>query len=148
MKKAILTLLVVFMGIGVANAQAFAGKGSDELSVGIAAGFNTYDHIGLQANYNVGVHDFVSVGGQVNMWFSDFNVYVGPRANFHILNCINPSTTSNFDVYLSATMGLRFGDKTQFTGGGYVGAKYQINDTWCIKAEVGSNPMLGVIIRL
>ncbi|MDD4819526.1 MAG: hypothetical protein PHD21_01660 [Flavobacteriales bacterium] len=147
MKKILLALILV-AGLTIsANAQSFEGKGKSDLSVGLASGFNKYDKLGVQANYNIGVHDFVSVGAQVNMWFSDFNMYIGPRANFHLLNCIDPSTVSKFDVYLSATMGVRFGDKTQFAAGGYVGAKYDLSDAIAIKAEVGSNPMLGVAFK-
>lgn len=147
MKKVILTIVMAFCVLTAVNAQSFEGKGKSDLSVGLAAGFNKYDKLGVQANYNVGVHDFVSVGAQVNMWFSDFNMYVGPRANFHLLNCINPSTVTKFDVYLSATMGVRFGDKTEFAAGGYVGAKYDVSNSIAIKAEIGSNPMLGVAFK-
>lgn len=148
MRKTILALFVAVFSVVAVQAQSFEGKGKSDISVGLASGFNGYDHLGIQGNYNVGVHDFVSVGLQANMWFSDFNMYIGPRANFHLLNCLNPSTTTKFDVYASATMGVRFGDKTQFTAGGYIGAKYDVSSTISIKAEVGSNPMLGVVFRL
>ena len=103
----------------------------------------------MQGNYNIGVHEFISVGGQVNMLFDDdFQMYIGPRANFHLLNAITPSTTSPFDVYISATMGIQFGDKTKFNAGGYLGAKYDISNRFGVKLEIGSNVMAGVVFKL
>ena len=149
MKKTLFFALFVLAGCFCANAQAFQGKGSSQLSVGITSGFNTYDILGVQGNYDYGVADFISVGGQVNLLFGDdFKMYVGPRANFHLLNAITPSKTGPFDVYLSATMGVQFGGKTKFTGGGYLGASYDITSHIAVKLEAGSNVMAGGLFRL
>ena len=110
MKKGLFVVLFALLAGMTVNAQAFQGKGSSQLSVGITSGFNTYNILGIQGNYDYGVADFISVGGQVNLLFDDdFKMYVGPRANFHLLNAITPSKTGPFDVYLSATMGVQFG---------------------------------------
>ena len=149
MKKGLFVVLFALLAGMTVNAQAFQGKGSSQLSVGITSGFNTYDILGIQGNYDYGVADFISVGGQVNLLFDDdFKMYVGPRANFHLLNAITPSKTGPFDVYLSATMGVQFGGKTKFNGGGYLGASYDITSHIAVKLEVGSNVMAGVLFRL
>lgn len=149
MKKGLFIVLFVF-AVGVwANAQSFQGKGSSQISVGLSSGFNSYDVLGVQGNYDYGVADFVSVGGQASLIFDDdFKMYVGPRANFHLLNAITPSEPGAFDVYLSVTAGVQFGDKTKFTGGGYVGASYDLSSRFAIKLEAGSGLMAGVLIRL
>ena len=142
MKKGLFVVLFALLAGMTVNAQAFQGKGSSQLSVGITSGFNTYNILGIQGNYDYGVADFISVGGQVNLLFDDdFKMYVGPRANFHLLNAITPSKTGPFDVYLSATMGVQFGGKTKFNGGGYLGASYDITSHIAVKLEVGSNVM-------
>lgn len=149
MKKTLLVMLFALLGCSAANAQAFQGKGSSQLGVGISSGFNTYNVVGIQGNYDYGVMDFISVGGQVNMLFDDdFEMYIGPRANFHLLNAITPSKPGPFDVYLGATMGVQFGHKTKFTGGGYLGASYDITSHIAVKLEAGSNIMAGVMFRL
>ncbi len=149
MKKGLFVVLFALLAGMTVNAQAFQGKGSSQLSVGITSGFNTYNILGIQGNYDYGVADFISVGGQVNLLFDDdFKMYVGPRANFHLLNAITPSKTGPFDVYLSATMGVQFGGKTKFNGGGYLGAPYDIPSHIAVKLEVGSNVMAGVLFRL
>ena len=99
MKKTLLVMLFALLGCSAANAQAFQGKGSSQLGVGISSGFNTYNVVGIQGNYDYGVMDFISVGGQVNMLFDDdFEMYIGPRANFNLLNAITPSKPGPFDV--------------------------------------------------
>lgn len=149
MKKTLLAMFFVFIASAAVNAQSFQGKGKSDLSVGLTSGFNSYNILGIQGNYNVGVHEFISVGGQVNMLFDDdFQMYIGPRANFHLLNAITPTTTSPFDVYISATMGVQFGDKTKFNAGGYLGAKYDISNRFGVKLEIGSNVMAGVVFKL
>lgn len=142
-------MFFVFIASAAVNAQSFQGKGKSDLSVGLTSGFNSYNILGIQGNYNIGVHEFISVGGQVNMLFDDdFQMYIGPRANFHLLNAITPTTTSPFDVYISATMGVQFGDKTKFNAGGYLGAKYDISNRFGVKLEIGSNVMAGVVFKL
>ena len=149
MKKGLFIVLFALLAGVSAHAQAFQGKGSSQISVGITSGFNSYDILGVQGNYDYGVADFISVGGQVNLLFDDdFKMYVGPRANFHLLNAITPSKPGPFDVYLGATMGVQFGDKTKFTGGGYLGASYDITSQIAVKLEAGSNIMAGVLFRL
>ena len=149
MIKTFLEMFFVFIASAAVNAQSFEGKGKSDLSVGLTSGFNSYNILGVQGNYNIGVHEFISVGGQVNMLFDDdFQMYIGPRANFHLLNAITPSTTSPFDVYISATMGIQFGDKTKFNAGGYLGAKYDISNRFGVKLEIGSNVMAGVVFKL
>lgn len=64
MKKGLFVVLFALLAGMTVNAQAFQGKGSSQLSVGITSGFNTYDILGIQGNYDYGVADFISVGGR------------------------------------------------------------------------------------
>lgn len=166
MKNILSTLFVIaILGISSqsASAQEQFEKGDKLLNVGLNLG-GTYGGggVGVGASYEVGVHDFISVGGQAD--FTTWNYgYVGYKWRYNFFTIAARGsyhygkhflTINTLDLYAGPALGYRvssFSDPDGFSGlyndgygsgvffGVFAGARYYFKPNMAAFAEVGYN---------
>ena len=172
MKKMYLFILIFILAYSVTGfAQAFE-KGDKLLNIGV--GVNSYYSGGfpLNASFEVGVTDDISVGATFDFlshrysYLSDYRftaLYFGARGSYHFNRLFNLDI-DNLDIYGGAEAGYRsfsWGDK--FSGvlsnrygsgpffGGFAGVKYYFKPSIGAYAEAGAigstNARLGVTFK-
>lgn len=163
MKKILSTLIIIAI-LGVTSHSAFAQeqfqKGDKLLNAGINLG-GTYGGggVGVGASFEVGVHDFISVGGQADFvtWNYGFigsdiryNFFtVAARGSYHFGKHF--LTMNNLDLYAGPSLGYRAASNN-YNGinyndsygsgvfaGAFAGARYYFKPTMGVFAEVGYN---------
>lgn len=153
-------LLVCMLGLlatGV-QAQSFQGRGDHTFGFGITPGYHWGHGVGFQGSYDVGVHEFFSVGGQLNLDFNDshhhhdhdhshMGMFIGGRGNFHILNAIE-EVNGPFDLYVGASLGMRIHDGAHFGAGGHLGFRWNFRPRWAMYTELGSGGVFGLTMKL
>lgn len=126
-----------------AYAQNFSGNGDQKLQ----AGFNFYGHgTGIKATYDYGVSEQFSVGGGAvfyNTGNYNSKFFLFGRGDFHFAEALE--APDELDVYLGLELGL-IGDG-ELGLGGHLGARYTLNNTLSVFAEVGNNGALGVALN-
>ncbi|WP_159475310.1 hypothetical protein [Dyadobacter sp. 3J3] len=164
MKKILSTLIVIAI-LGVTSHSAFAQyeKGDKLLNVGLNLG-GTYGGggVGVGASYEVGIHEFISVGAQADFttWNYGFSGYkwrynfftIAARGSYHYGKHF--LKTDKLDLYAGPSLGYRvssFSDPDGYSGfyndgygsgvfvGIFAGAKYYFKPTTAVFAEVGYN---------
>ncbi len=135
-KKIIIPLIVLLTLLSGTSLQAQEenayAEGDKILNVGFSFGNIGYGFVGtrsigippLTASLEVGIHEYVSVGGYAGIarWTYDWNtnynyswtfLAVGGRATFHYVPLLNEALdmgidATKFDFYVSAVVGLEF----------------------------------------
>ena len=164
MKKILLTLLV-FTALSVTSEKSFAqsqfANGDKLLNVGINLG-GTYGGggVGVGASYEQGIHDFISVGGQLDFvhwgygggiysygWSYNF-ISIGARGSYHYGKHF--LTVDKLDLYAGPAIGYRIASSS-YDGVGYdaygsgvffgafAGARYYFKPAMGVFGEVGYN---------
>ena len=157
---AVLSLALIFLGN---SAYAQYEQGDKLLNVGLNLG-GTYggSGVGVGASYEQGIHDFISVGAQVdlNTWNYGFGNYswkysfltIGARGSYHFGKHFVKN--DKLDLYAGPALGYRItsyktpdgynGTYSDSFGGGvffgaFVGARYYFKPNLGAFAELGDN---------
>ena len=173
MKKIITILLVCFIAIS-ANAQAFE-KGDVMISPGVGlgvygVGYSVGFAVPVMLNFDIGVHDYVSVGAYGGFWTRKWNYgfnddyrftssHFGARASFHFWQLIDDKVSADLkgdklDIYVTPWLGYNlrtskylgsastynFGWGNRFQGGAQVGVRYFLSDNFGFFGEWGGTP--------
>ena len=160
MKKLFAVFALAAAVLAASNAQAQFEKGDKLLNAGINLG-GTYGGggIGVGASFEVGVHDFISVGAQGDFvswnygWIGSNVRYnflsIGARGSYHYGKHF--LTIDNLDLYAGVALGYRIASysgagsgyvSTYGSGvfpGGFAGARYYFKENMGVFAEVGYN---------
>jgi hypothetical protein len=120
----------------------------------LAGGISTYKGwtgYGLQGSYAYRINKYFSLGVQGNAFFKDGkykgdrSLYIGARANFHILPLF---VNSKFDLYAGGTAGgYHDNNKTVFKAMAYLGFAYDFSKHWGLFAEAGNIGTLGLRLK-
>jgi len=167
MKQLILSLVIVLMAV-CADAQSHRA-GNVFITGGIGGGHYGY-HVGgpfsrsigipLIMNVDVGIMDYVSIGGYFGALFKDNRSAVGfgGRGSFHFWQLLNDKVSGDlkgdiFDIYGSVYTGAEvsgyFNDR--FRAGGILGARWFFTPNISLTAEFGgpmSYAMIGMSFKL
>lgn len=157
MKKIIQLLFVAAFVLGGLTANAQFENGDKLLNVGLNVGGTLGGGIGAGAAYEVGVHDFISVGGEADFvtWSygsGGYNVKYnfisfGGRANYHFGKHF--ITNDKLDFYGGLALGYRIanysspwsGYSNSYGSGLYIGpqigARYYFKPNLAALAEAG-----------
>lgn len=146
MKKLFFILTLVLMG-GIAQAQAWTGKGDQKINLGLSAwGYGT----GVTGTYDYGLNKLVSVGAGLNAYFEgykdnndDNRVFIFGRLNFHLQEALD--LPSQWDIYPGVDIGVI---GREFGIGAHIGARYFFTEKFGVFAEIGNNGSLGVSFNL
>jgi hypothetical protein len=155
-------LVALFLMCSFASFSQGFDKGDKLLNVGLNLGGTYGGGLGIGGSYEVGVTDFISVGGQAdyNTWNYGWGGYswkynffnVGGRGSYHFGNHFLKA--DNLDLYAGLALGYRisqYKDPSGWSGsysssygsgvflGGYAGARYYFKPSLGAFAEVGSN---------
>ena len=166
MKKNILLIILISIGT-VIIAQGPIDKGESQINFGL--GLSTYG-LPVYAGFDVGVHEDVTVGGEVS-YRSYHNSYyyikythtiigISGNANYHFNNILE--IPSNFDAYAGLNVGFYIwsssddyiGDGASGLGiGAQIGGRYYFTDRLSVNLEFGggsyvSSGKLGLTFRL
>lgn len=163
MKKQLLALFS-FCLVLFATSSSFAQfeKGDKLLNAGLSLGGTYGGGAGLGASFEVGIHDFISVGAQADFmsWSSGWGGYkwrytfipVGVRGSYHFGKHF--LKMDNLDLYAGPAIGYTFAnykDPSGWSGiytGGYggdvyfgvfAGARYYFKENMGVFAELGQN---------
>ncbi len=164
MKKQLLALFSLCLVL-CATSGAFAQfeKGDKLLNAGLSLGGTYGGGAGVGASFEVGIHDFISVGAQADYltwnygWLSGYKwkytfVPIGVRGSYHFGKHF--LTMDNLDLYAGPAIGYtvaNYKDPSGWSGsysGGYggklfvgifAGARYYFKDNMGVFAEVGQN---------
>lgn len=138
-------LLIAFgLCAGVLSyAQAWTGKGDQKVQVG----FNAWGNgTGITGTYDYGLSKIVSIGGGLNVYFSDYkdgnkdnNLFAFGRVNFHLQDPL--SLPNQWDIYPGVDLGVLGGD---FGLGVHLGVRYFFNQNVGAYIEAGNNGSIGV----
>jgi len=161
--KKILFMFFVASALSIASEKAFAQfeKGDKLLNAGINLG-GTYGGggVGVGASFEGGIHDFISVGGQLDFvtwnyggglygrgWRYNF-INIAARGSYHFGKHF--LTIDNLDLYAGPSLGYRIANSS-YDGLGYdsygsgvffgafAGARYYFKPAMGVFAEVGYN---------
>lgn len=163
MKKLFASLVLVFALFTSTNTFAQFEQGDNLFNAGINLG-GTFGGggVGLGASYEVGIHDFISVGAQLDWvswnygllgykWRYNF-LTVAARGSYHFGKHF--LTVDNLDLYAGPSLGYRISsykdpsgwsgpfDNTYGSGvffGVFAGARYYFKENMGVFAEVGYN---------
>lgn len=139
----ILALFFVLIGTMTQAQEAFSGNGD----LKVQAGYVLYGNgNGLGGSIDYGLLDFLSVGGGLDLYFSDDNdgdFYVHGRTNIHLGKMIN--IPENMDLYPGFDLGL-LGNEFDF--GGYLGFRYFFTEKLGAFAEIGTRGRVGLSLSL
>ena len=121
----------------------------------LSGGVSTYEKwtgYGLQASYTYRVSKFISIGAQGNAFLKegkysgDRDLYMGIRANFHVLPLFVEN--SRFDLYAAGTAGFGRDDSLEkFETMWYFGSSYDFDKYWGVFVEAGNIGVLGLRLR-
>ncbi|MBC8034038.1 MAG: hypothetical protein H7Y03_07840 [Chitinophagaceae bacterium] len=157
MKKIILSLAVFFTATTLVSAQDGAFEKGDKLlnlGVGVGTYYGPESAVSLGGSFEVGVADYISVGGQLDIYSNKYFGYrytyipVAGRASYHFGKHF--LTVDNLDLYAGAALGFYFyGDDDDFDrsidddGGVFVGvfagARYYFKPNFGVFGELGAN---------
>lgn len=150
MKKIISSLLFTVLVLGGLTANAQFEKGDKLLNVGLNVGGTLGGGFGAGASYEVGVHDFISVGGEadfVTYGVTGYNwnfLSFGGRGSYHFGKHFIEN--EKLDLYGGLNLGFRIanssikGYSTYGNGvyfGPHVGARYYFKPNIAGLAEAG-----------
>lgn len=161
--KKILLMLFVAAFLSVASEKAFAQyeKGDKLLNVGLDLGGTYGGGLGVGASYEVGIHDFISVGAQADFmrWDRSFAGYkwgynfftAAARGSYHFGKHF--IKVDNLDLYAGPALGFRassYSDNTGYSGyennyggglffGVFAGVRYYFKPNMGAFAEIGDN---------
>lgn len=154
MKKLFTVFVLAAAVFAGSNAQAQFEKGDKLLNAGINLGGPWGGGFGLGASFEGGVHDYISVGGQVDWvqwtsyWKYSFLTIAG-RGSYHFGKHF--LTMDNLDLYGGLALGYRISNDPFDAGwvgtvydsgfhlGGFAGARYYFKENLGVFAEVGYN---------
>lgn len=163
MKKIISSLLFALLTFSVSTVSAQFEKGDKLLNAGINLG-GTYGGggVGVGGSFEVGIHDFISVGGQADFvtWNYGWTGYkwkynfltIAARGSYHFGKHF--LTMDNLDLYAGPSLGYRVSSYKSPDGFGgiysdsygsgvffgvFTGARYYFNPGMGVFAEVGHN---------
>lgn len=145
MKKLIFILI---LGISLPlSAQAYEGQGDVKINAGISAFGNGS---GLTGTIDLGLLDWLSIGGGVEIYFSnpakykDDTSYIFGRANFHLGSLLN--MPDEWDLYPGVNLGIL--GSYGFILNAHVGARYFFSNRIGVFAEIGNHGAIGVSFNL
>jgi len=154
MKKLFASLVLVFALFTSTNTFAQFEQGDNLFNAGINLGGPWGGGFGLGASYEAGIHDFISVGAQVDWvnwtsyWKYNFLTLAG-RGSYHFGKHF--LTIDNLDLYAGVALGYRISNDpfdntwigTVYSSGvhfgGFAGARYYFQENFGVFAEVGYN---------
>lgn len=163
MKKIISSLLFTVLVLGGLTANAQFEKGDKLLNLGLNLG-GTYGGggIGIGGSYEVGIHDFISVGGQADFvsWSNGFGGYkwkynfltLGVRGSYHFGKHFLEN--DKLDLYAGPAIGYtisKYKDPSGWSGsyvndygsgvffGAFAGARYYFKPSMGVFGEAGYN---------
>ncbi len=173
MKNLILTITAVIISFTL-SAQAFE-KGDVMISPGIGlgvygVGYSVGFAVPVVLNFDIGVHDYVSVGAYGGFWTRKWNYafnddyrftssHFGARASFHFWQLIDDKVSSDLksdklDIYVTPWLGYNlrtskyvgsgsatvFNYGNRFQGGAQVGVRYFVSKNIGFFGEWGGTP--------
>lgn len=159
--KKLLSALLIASAVFLAGPSAYAQfeKGDKLLNAGINLG-GTYGGggFGLGASFEGGIHDFISVGGQVD-WVNWSYGWIGSNIKYNFITIAARGsyhfgkhflTMDNLDLYAGPAIGYRISSYSNVFGysstygngvffGAFAGARYYFKENMGVFAEVGYN---------
>lgn len=153
--KKILSILFVATILGVSSQQAFAQfeKGDKLLNAGIGGGgYGWYSGgFAVGASFEVGIHEYISVGAQADIRFYSYGYLLGPKDSYVALPVAARGSyhygkhflkIDKLDLYAGPALGFNIDGNEYYTAtpiviGAFAGARYYFKPALGVFAELG-----------
>ena len=150
MKKIFQTVILSVLVLIGLNANAQYDKGDNLLNVGLNVGGTLGGGVGVGASYEVGIHDYISVGGEADfvsygtLGYKWNFISFGGRGSYHFGKLFIEN--DKLDLYGGLNLGFRLaswngvGSGTYGNGmyfGPHIGGRYYFKPNIAVLAETG-----------